>query len=101
LAPANNPDEVELLIAILRRQGSEAVTLADGAVISAREALGPRMRPARAERCALRATRAQEAKDEADRSRLSKLAEDDSRPTRSGCTTWLDALLEFPSHARA
>src|SRR5207249_7802808 len=37
--PRNNPDEVELLLAILKAKGSEAVTLADGAVVSAREAL--------------------------------------------------------------
>src|SRR6266853_1479330 len=37
--PHNNPDEVELLIAILRAKGSEAVTLPDGAVVAARDAL--------------------------------------------------------------
>src|SRR5213075_3419531 len=37
--PQNNPDEVELLLAILRAKGSEGVTLADGSVVSAREAL--------------------------------------------------------------
>ena len=92
----NNPDEVELLIAILRARGSEAVTLPDGAVISAREALG-RECDLRAPSDALYALLAREAKDEADRSRLSKLAEDDAGAEALGVHDVLDALLEFPS----
>jgi sulfite reductase (NADPH) flavoprotein alpha-component len=94
--PHNNPDEVELLIAILRAKGSEAVTLPDGAVVAAREALG-RECDLRAPSDALYALLAREAKDEADRSRLSKLAEDDSRAEGLGVNDVLDALLEFPS----
>jgi len=94
--PHNNPDEVELLIAILRAKGSEAVTLPDGGVISAREALG-RECDLRAPSDALYALLAREAKDEADRSRLSKLAEDDSQAEGFGVHDVLDALLEFPS----
>src|SRR6266853_4853675 len=94
--PHNNPDEVELLIAILRAKGSEAVTLPDGGVISAREALG-RECDLRAPSDALYALLAREAKDEADRSRLSKLAEDDSQAEGLGVHDVLDALLEFPS----
>src|SRR5437899_1698157 len=94
--PCNNPDEVELLIAILRAKGSEAVTLPDGAVISAREALG-RECDLRAPSDALYALLAREAKDEVDRSRLSKLAEDDSRADALGVHDVLDALVEFPS----
>ncbi|TMH81563.1 MAG: sulfite reductase subunit alpha [Betaproteobacteria bacterium] len=94
--PHNNPDEVELLIAILRAKGSEAVTLSDGAVVAAREALG-RECDLRAPSDALYALLAREAKDEADRSRLSKLAEDDSRAEGLGVHDVLDALLEFPS----
>jgi sulfite reductase (NADPH) flavoprotein alpha-component len=94
--PHNNPDEVELLIAILRAKGSEAVTLPAGAVVAAREALG-RECDLRAPSDALYALLAREAKDEADRSRLSKLAEDDSRAEGLGVHDVLDALLEFPS----
>ncbi len=94
--PHSNPDEVELLIAILRAKGSEAVTLPDGAVVSAREALG-RECDLRAPSDALYALLAREAKDEADRSRLSKLAEDDSQAEGLGVHDVLDALLEFPS----
>ena len=72
--PHNNPDEVELLIAILRAKGSEAVTLPDGAVVSAREALG-RECNLRMPSDSLYALLASEAKDEADRFRLSKLAD--------------------------
>src|SRR5881396_3045456 len=81
--PRNNPDEVELLLAILKAKGSEAVTLADGAVVSAREALSSE--------CDLRVPRevlykllARESKNEADRSRLSKLAEDDAQAESLG-----------------
>jgi sulfite reductase (NADPH) flavoprotein alpha-component len=94
--PHNNPDEVELLVAILRAKGSEAVTLPDGAVVSAREALG-RECDLRAPSDALYALLARKAKDEADRSRLSKLAEDDSQAEGLGVHDVLDALLEFPS----
>src|SRR5207247_28490 len=76
--PHNNPDEVELLIAILRAKGSEAVTLPDGAVVAAREALG-RECNLRMPSDSLYALLASEAKDEADRFRLSKLAEDDAQ----------------------
>jgi sulfite reductase (NADPH) flavoprotein alpha-component len=94
--PQSNPDEVELLIAILRAKGSEAVTLADGAVVSAREAL-TRECDLRAPTQALYALLAEEATDEVDRSRLSKLAEDDSHAQTFGVHDVLDALLEFPS----
>jgi sulfite reductase (NADPH) flavoprotein alpha-component len=94
--PNNNPDEVELLIAILRAKGSEAVTLRDGAVVSAREALGHEC-DLRAPSAALYDLLAREAKDDADRSRLSKLAEDDGGADALGVHDVLDALLEFPS----
>ncbi|HEY8069742.1 MAG TPA: sulfite reductase subunit alpha [Burkholderiales bacterium] len=94
--PHNNPDEVELLIAILRARGSEAVTLPDGAVVSAREALGCEC-DLRAPGESLYALLAREAKDEADRARLSKLADDDGQADALGVHDVLDALLEFPS----
>ena len=94
--PQGNPDEVELLIAILRAKGSEAVTLADGAVITARDAL-TRECDLRAPTGALYALLAREATDEVDRSRLARLAEDDSHAETFGVQDVLDALLEFPS----
>lgn len=94
--PQNNPDEVELLLAILRAKGSEGVTLADGSVISARDALS-RECDLRAPSAGLYGLLAREAKDEVDRSRLAKLAEDDSHAETFGVHDVLDALLEFPS----
>ena len=94
--PQNNPDEVELLLAILRAKGSEAVTLAGGAVISAREALA-RECDLRAPRAELYALLAREAKDEVDRQRLARLSEDDTQAETFGVHDVLDALLEFPS----
>lgn len=94
--PQNNPDEVELLIAILRAKGSEAVTLADGAVIPARDALGSEC-DLRTPTEALYALLAREATDDVDRARLVKLAEDDAQAETLGVHDVLDALLEFPS----
>jgi sulfite reductase (NADPH) flavoprotein alpha-component len=80
--PQNNPDEVELLIAILRAKGSEAVTLGTGAVVSAREAL-TRQCNLRQPSTELYTLLAAEAKDDVDRSRLAQLAEnDDGADTR-------------------
>ena len=94
--PQNNPEEVELLIAILRAKGSEAVTLADGAVVAAREALASEC-DLRSPTGALYALLAREAKDDVDRARLAKLAEDDAQADTLGVHDVLDALLEFPS----
>ena len=94
--PQNNPDEVELLLAILRAKGSEGVTLADGSVISARDALS-RECDLRAPSAGLYGLLAREAKDEVDRSRLARLADDDSHAETFGVHDVLDALLEFPS----
>jgi sulfite reductase (NADPH) flavoprotein alpha-component len=94
--PQANPDEVELLLAILRAKGSEAVTLADGAVVSAREALS-RECDLRTPTSALYELLAREARDEVDRPRLAKLAQDDAQAEVFGVHDVLDALLEFPS----
>jgi len=94
--PQNNPDEVELLLAILRAKGSEAVTLADGSVVSAREALS-RECDLRAPSAGLYELLAREATDEVDRSRLARLAEDDAHAETFGVHDVLDALLEFSS----
>ena len=94
--PQNNPDEVELLIAILRAKGSEAVTLKSGAVVSAREALS-RECDLRMPSSELYALLAAEAGDDVDRSRLTALAEDDAEADTFGVHDLLDVLLEFPS----
>lgn len=94
--PQNNPDEVELILAILRAKGSEAVTLGDGAIVNARDALS-RECDLRAPTPALYALLAREARDAADRSRLAKLAEDDAQADVLGVHDVLDALLEFSS----
>ena len=94
--PRNNPDEVELLLAILKAKGSEAVTLADGGVVSARDALS-RESDLRNPTAALYELLAREAKDEVDRSRLTALGRDDTQAETFGVHDVLDALLEFPS----
>jgi sulfite reductase (NADPH) flavoprotein alpha-component len=94
--PRNNPDEVELLLAVLKAKGSEAVTLADGAVVSAREALSSEC-DLRIPGEALYKLLARESKNEADRSRLGKLAEDDAQAEHLGVHDVLDALVEFSS----
>ncbi len=94
--PHNNPDEVELLLAILKARGSEAVTLCDGAVVSAREAL-TRECDLRAPGDTLYRCLAGEAKDSVDRARLARLADDDSEADAFGVHDVLDVLMEFPS----
>jgi sulfite reductase (NADPH) flavoprotein alpha-component len=94
--PQNNPEEIELMLAILKARGSEAVTLADGGVVTAREAL--------TRECNLRqpgeqlySLLADEAKDDADKARLAKLAADDAEADALGVHDVLDVLIEFPS----
>jgi sulfite reductase (NADPH) flavoprotein alpha-component len=94
--PRSNPDEVELLLAILKGRGSEAVTLADGAAVSAREALTSEC-DLRVPGEALYRLLAREAKTEVDRSRLAKLADDDAQAGSLGVHDVLDVLLEFSS----
>ena len=94
--PQNNPDEVELLVAILRAKGSEPVTLQNGAVMSARSALS-RECDLRMPSPELYALLAAEARDDVDRSRLSALGENDDRADTFGVHDVLDVLLEFPS----
>ena len=94
--PQNNPDEVELLIAILKARGSEAVSLADGAIVTARDAL-TRECDLRVPSAALYRLLATEAKDDGDRSRLARLAEDDAQAEALGVHDVLDTLVEFPS----
>jgi sulfite reductase (NADPH) flavoprotein alpha-component len=94
--PQNNPDEVELILAILKAKGSEAVTLDDGEVVPAREALA-RETSLRAPTEALFRLLAREAADAVDRARLLRLADDDAEADALGVHDVLDALIEFPS----
>jgi len=94
--PHNNPEEVELLLAILKARGSEAVTLPDGGVVTAREAL-TRECNLRQPSEALYRLLADEAKDVADRTRLAKLAADDAQADALGVHDVLDVLMEFSS----
>lgn len=94
--PQNNPDEVELLLAILKAKGSEAVTLSDGAVTCAREALS-RECDLRVPTDTLYELLAREARDAADRTRLARLAQDDAQADAFGVHDVLDTLMEFPS----
>lgn len=94
--PQNNPDEVELLIAILRARGSEAIALPDGTTISARAAL-TRERDLRMPTPELYELLAAAAGDDVDRSRLAMLAKDDGGAATFGVHDVLDVLLEFPS----
>lgn len=94
--PQNNPDEVELILAILKAKGSEAVTLADGGIVPAREAL-TRETSLRAPGEALFRLLARVAADPVDRERLGRLATDDAEADALGVHDVLDALIEFPS----
>jgi sulfite reductase (NADPH) flavoprotein alpha-component len=94
--PRNNPEEVELILAILKAKGSEAVTLTDGAVVSAREALSSEC-DLRTPGEALYGLLAREARDEVDRSWLTKLTQDDTQADSLGVHDVLDTLLEFSS----
>ena len=81
---------------ILKAKGSEAVTLADGRVVSARQALS-RECDLRMPMDGLYTLLAREAGDEVDRSRLANLAQDDRQAEAFGVHDVLDALLEFSS----
>ena len=94
--PRNNPDEVELIVAILRARGSEQITMRDGVTLAAREALAGAF-DLRTPTSALYRLLAQEAADAADGYQLARLAEDPSRASTLGVEDVLDALLEFPS----
>jgi sulfite reductase (NADPH) flavoprotein alpha-component len=94
--PMNNPDEVELIVAILKGRGSEPVQLRSMEPLSVREALQWR--------CDLRAPTeelyrllSEHARDYADRTLLAKLAEDDTRAPDYGIHDVLDCLMEFHS----
>jgi sulfite reductase (NADPH) flavoprotein alpha-component len=94
--PMNNPEEVELIIAILRGRGSDAVQLGAGEPVSAREALLWR-RDLRLPNDELFRLLSDHARDYADRTLLAKLADDDTRAPDYGVHDVLDCLMEFRS----
>lgn len=93
--PTNNPDEVELLLSILRAKGSKAVTL-DGAALSARDALTCKVN-LREPTAELFALMAEHATLDFEAQRLAYLAEDDTRAADYGIHDVFDALVKFRS----
>lgn len=94
--PMNNPEEVELIIAILKGRGSDTVQLGADEPVSVRDALLWR-RDLRLPTEELFRLLSDNAKDYADRTWLAKLAEDDTRAPDHGVHDVLDCLMEFRS----
>jgi sulfite reductase (NADPH) flavoprotein alpha-component len=96
--PMNNPEEVELMIAILKGYGSERIPASgrEGDTIEVREALLWR-RDLRVPSENLFRLLCEHAKDYADRMLLKKLSEDDTRAPDYGVHDVLDCLMEFRS----
>jgi sulfite reductase (NADPH) flavoprotein alpha-component len=93
--PANNPDEVELILSILRARGAKAVAI-DGVAMTAREALTRRVN-LRSPSAALFTLLADHARLDFEAQRLAHLAEDDERAAGYGIHDVFDALAKFRS----
>jgi sulfite reductase (NADPH) flavoprotein alpha-component len=93
--PTNNPDEVELLLSILRAKGSKEVTL-DGVALSARDALTHKVN-LREPTTELFALMAEHATLDFEAQRLCYLAEDDTRAADYGIHDVFDTLVKFRS----
>ena len=93
--PTNNPDEVELILSILKTRGSKSVNI-NGAVMTAREALTRRVN-LREPAGALFTLMAEHAQLEFESTRLAKLAEDDDRVPEYGIHDVFDVLVKFRS----
>jgi sulfite reductase (NADPH) flavoprotein alpha-component len=93
--PANNPDEVELILSILRTRGAKMVTL-EGETLTARDALTRRVN-LRTPGAALFALLAEHARLDFEAQRLAHLAEDDERAAAYGIHDVFDALVKFRS----
>jgi sulfite reductase (NADPH) flavoprotein alpha-component len=93
--PANNPDEVELILSILRARGAKPVTLS-GEALTARDALTHRVN-LRTPTAALFALLADHAQLDFEAQRLAHLAEDDERAAGYGIHDVFDALVKFRS----
>ena len=92
----NYPEEVDLILTILRARGSEQVTLADGTASTAREAL-TRQCNLREPSDALYELLSRHAKDPAEAARLAQLAADESAATEHGVHDVFDVLVKFRS----
>lgn len=92
----NNPEEVELILAVLDARGSEPVTLSDGTVATARDALS-RHCDLRVPSASLYWTLAKFARSAREAAALTKLADDDASAHRLGIHEVLNALTRFPS----
>ncbi len=92
----NYPEEVDLLLTILRARGSEQVTLADGSASTAREAL--------TRHCNLREPSdelyqllSKHAKDAGEAARIRRLPADEGAASELGVHDVFDALVKFRS----
>ena len=92
----NNPEEVELVLGLLDAKGSEPVTLSDGTVASAREALS-RECDLRVPTGSLYYTLARFARTAREAEVLNRLADDDAGAHRLGIHEVLNTLTRFPS----
>jgi sulfite reductase (NADPH) flavoprotein alpha-component len=92
----NYPEEVDLLLTILRARGPEIVALADGTSVAARDALTHRCN-LRAPSEALYRLLSRHAKDDIEATRLSQLAQDDSLAAEMGVHDVFDVLVRFHS----
>ena len=92
----NNPEEVELILGLLDARGSEPVTLADGTLTTAREALS-RYCELRWPSSSLYWTLARFARSARDARTLAGFADDDAGAHRLGIHEVLNTLTRFPS----
>ena len=93
--PTNNPDEVELILSILRAKGSKTITL-DGVPLTAREVLTTKVN-LREVTSELFALMAEHAELDFEAQRLSQLAENDDRAAGYGIHDVFDTLVKFRS----
>jgi len=93
--PTNNPDEVELILSILRAKGSKAVTI-EGNAITARDALTNKVN-LREPTAELFALMADHATLDFEAQRLALLAENDDRVAEYGIHDVFDTLVKFRS----
>jgi sulfite reductase (NADPH) flavoprotein alpha-component len=92
----NNPEEVEIILGMLGARGSEPVTLPDGAVVNAREAL-TRECDLRLPTASLYWTLARFARSAREAEVLKRLADDDTAAQRLGIHEVINVLSRFPS----
>jgi sulfite reductase (NADPH) flavoprotein alpha-component len=92
----NLPEEVDLVLTILRARGSEQVTLADGTASTAREAL-TRLCNLREPSDELYELLSRHAKDDIEATRLARLAEDSAAGAEHAVHDVFDVLTTFRS----